>query len=173
MKRRTSWFSGVAAGALALSALAVSTGAAPASAATLPTHLCVTYPAGNVECVYAPTTVGDNAEMGATSSSTTNWYYQQTSGDQGEIMQAGGKTCLQVNASAGGVVRGAKCVGDSAEEWINFYNSYTHHTMFISLWYVEDSASSDRCLSASTSPLVVVDDCSGDNVNDWYLQWHT
>jgi hypothetical protein len=175
MKRKMSWFSVVAAGALALSALVGLTGAAPASAAT-ETHLCVNAPAGNgdfnVLCIYAPTTLGANAEMGAPSDSVTNWSYPSTNGATGEIKQANVNLCLQVNASTG-LVRGAACIDDSAEQWINFYNSDTHRTLFISLWYLEDSASPDMCLSANQSPLVGVDDCSGGYVDEWYMQWGT
>jgi hypothetical protein len=174
MKRRMGWFSAVAAGALVLGTLVGFTGAAPASAAT-ETHLCVHAPAGNgdfnVLCIYAPAKVGENAEINAPSASTTNWSYPNTNGATGEIKQANVNLCLQVNASAGGIVRGAKCTDDSAEQWVNFYNSDTHRTLFISLWYLEDSASPDMCLSESSKPLVGVDDCSGNNANEWYMQW--
>jgi len=175
MKRKISWFSALAVGALALSALVGLTGAAPASAATL-THLCVHAPAGNgdfnVLCIYAPTKVNENAEMGGPSGSTTNWSYP-SSGASGEIKQANVNLCLQVNASASGIVRGAACNGDSAETWINTYNTDTHRTMFINLWYLEDSATpGDMCL-ASQSPLVGVEDCSGSNIDQWYMQWGT
>lgn len=174
MKRRMSWFSVIAAGSFAVTALVGITGAAPASAATW-TNLCVHVPAGNgdfvTECIYAPTTVGDNAEMGGPSDSTTNWTYP-ANGTTGEIKQANVNLCLQVNASAGGIVRGAACTGDEAEIWGNIYNNTTKRTIFISAWYLNDEATpEDMCLSEDPSPLVGVDDCSGSNVDNWYLQW--
>jgi hypothetical protein len=160
------WFSAVAAGALTLSALVGLTSAAPASAATW-TNLCVHAPAGNgdfnVLCIYAPATVGENAQIGAPSASTTNWSYPTTNGAIGEIKQANVNLCLQVNESAGGIVRGATCINDSAEQWVNYYDSSTHRTEFISPW---------GCLSESPKPLVGVSDCSPD-VNPWYIQWGT
>jgi hypothetical protein len=174
MKRRMGWFSVVAATSLALTALVAFTGAPTASAAT-ETHLCVHVPAGNgdfvTECIYAPTTVGDNAEMGGLSDSTTNWTYP-ANGATGEIKQANVNLCLQVNASAGGIIRGAACTNDEAEIWGNAYNPSTKRTVFLSEWYLNDEGTpEDMCLSEQPSPLVGVDSCAGNNADNWYLQW--
>jgi hypothetical protein len=65
----------------------------------------------------------------------------------GTIQQANVNLCMQLDASAGDLVRGAACVGDAAEEWENFYNTATSRTEFISIWGAENGADPALCLS--------------------------
>lgn len=167
-KRRIGRVSAVAAVVVALSALAGLTEAVPASAASW-TYLCVANPSSGTQCIYSEG-LGDSASMDAPFSGMTNWSYPNTNGAIGEIKQANVNLCLQVDASAGGLVRGAKCINDSAEQWINFYNSYTKRTEFFSEYYLGQQE--DRCLNGS-GPLVDATDCSGSNFDNWYFQWGT
>jgi hypothetical protein len=166
------WFSALAAGIVALSALTGLAGAAPASAATW-TYLCVTAPDSapepGTQCIYS-NGVGDYPVMTAPDSVSdmTNWTYPNANADIGDIKQANTNLCLQVNAAAGGLVIGAECVNDSAEQWVNFYNTETKHTMFLSEYYLGNGE--DRCLSGS-GPVTDVTECNVDTSNEWYYQW--
>ncbi len=113
-------------------------------------------------------------------SSLTNWTYPNTAGATGAIRQADNVNyCIQVDASAsdgsgGYLVRGASCVGDSAEQWVNVYNSYYHRTVFESLY------DSNLCLrEISTGPseqpqVLSADPCGNDNSTmPWEELWST
>lgn len=168
MKRRMGWLSAVAAGVMALSALTGLAAAAPASAATW-TYLCVNNPDSGAQCIYS-NGVGDYPVMDPPASDMTNWTYPNANADIGEIKQANVDLCLQVNAAAGGLVIGAKCINDSAEQWVNFYNTETKRTMFLSEYYLGNGE--DRCLSGS-GPVTDVTECNVDTSNNWYYQWGT
>jgi hypothetical protein len=167
VKLRIGWFSAGTAVVTALSALAGFAEATPASAASW-THLCVVN-SGNTQCMNSEG-LGDAASMEPRSGSTTNWTYPTTNSSIGEIKQANDNLCLQVDASAGGIVRGAKCINDSAEQWVNFYNTYTKRTVFFSEYYLGQKE--DRCLNGS-GPLVDATDCTTENFDNWYFQWGT
>jgi hypothetical protein len=105
--------------------------------------------------------------MHAPSSSTTNWSYPNTDGATGAIKQANVNLCLQVDAAADNIVRGAACVNDAAEQWLNLYNSTTGRTIFLSQYYLQQSK--NMCLSGA-GPLVEVINCTNIG-NAWYFQW--
>jgi hypothetical protein len=66
------------------------------------------------------------------------------------------------------LVRAAPCVGDTAEEWKNYYNPKTHRTEFASVW-----AQEALCLSYDADgDTVYADPCTpGGGSSYWYQQW--
>lgn len=139
-----------AAGVMAAGALAALTGAGTASAASY-THLCINNAPSSDECIYASGPRG--AELAALGNSgLTNWTYPTTNGGTGAIRQANTDLCLQVDASEVDgntgypVVRGASCVGDTAEEWQNVYDGETDRTMFRSVWADDRAPHFQYCL---------------------------
>lgn len=179
-----------AAGVMALGTLIGVTGAGTASAASY-THLCsddqpglgdVTYTPYENYCADSALGVDDYVLADAPSTtSLTNWTYPNTVGATGAIRQADNVNyCIQVDASApdglgGYYVRGASCVGDSAEEWTNVYNSYYGRTVFESLY------NSGLCLAVNPSgepdvigdyPVLDADPCTDANdTMPWEQLW--
>jgi hypothetical protein len=177
MKLRTGWFAAVAAGALALSTLTGFTGASTASAAASYTHLCVDDPASGPDCLYAAGegNIVEVREPALTAGSTTNWYYPNTDGSVGQIMQANTDLCLQLDASDFDYVIENDCsIDDSAEQWINEYNSTTKRTMFWSYWfYINVPNERETCLAAVLSTLEVNVQGCPTPTDDWWMQWGT
>jgi hypothetical protein len=130
----------VASGALTAGALIGFPAAGTASAASytylcsddLPNYGADTYSPYTEYCIDSANGTGAQAEtVPEYTNSLTNWTYPSSVGTVGAIRQADNVNyCLQVNASAGYEVYGASCVGDSAEEWTNVYNSAYGATMF-------------------------------------------
>lgn len=184
------WFSVLTAlSVMAAGSLTGFAGTGTASAASY-THLCTddhpgdgsgTYPTYLDLCADSKLGLGEYVAMLVPPvSSLTNWTYPNTAGARGAIRQADNVNyCIQVDASAsdgsgGYLVRGASCVGDSAEQWVNVYNSYYHRTVFESLY------DSHLCLTEiSTGPaaqpqVLSADPCGDDNSTmSWEELWGT
>lgn len=163
-------------------------GAGPASAASY-THLCTddqpgdgsgTSPTYLDYCADSELGYGEYVAMLVPPlSSLTNWTYPNTVGTSGAIQQANTNYCIQLDASAsdgsgGELVRGAKCVGDTAEQWTNVYNSYYHRTIFRSVY------NSSLCLrEISTGPsfqpqVATAESCGANNSSTpWEELWST
>jgi hypothetical protein len=171
MKLRPGWISAIAAGVLALSALTGATGAAPASAASW-THLCTPDPPACAISEGSNNFIGMEAETSDQPVSITNWTYPATNGAVGTIQQANTDLCMQVDASAGDEIRGAACVSDQAEEWINV--STGGRTAFESVWAL-DNGQGNLCLGGGFEIQVSLYSCppplAQNNVA--YMYWGT
>ena len=159
MKFASRRIAAVAAAALAVSALTGVAESGSASAASY-TFLCAVNPDFGTSAPACLLSNGNGARISAETArtGTTNWTYPNVNGEEGEIQQANTNLCMQVNASDSDYVRGATCVGDAAEEWINSYNPEYHETMFISAW------NTSLCLTIPATGFAQVDSCSTSNV---------
>lgn len=138
-----------------------------------PTPLCIDNGTlGNV-CLFN-TGAGNNAGWSALQSAQVEWTYPNTDNQTTGIV-SNANTCLQVNASAGDLVRLAACNGDDAEMWTNNYNPVTKRTEFVSWWGLFDDGGAILCLSEdynNGNRLVKADPCQpGGTTNYWYQQF--
>jgi hypothetical protein len=150
---------------------AIGSGSGSASAAA-PTYLCVD---GNgILCIGEqgsdlanPADVALDMDNYNLATYLIKWSHPSVSGTTGEIEDPYG-FCLQVAADEDYLVRAAPCVGDTAEEWKNYYNPNTHRTEFASVW-----AQEALCLSYDADgDTVYADPCTpGGGSNNWYQQW--
>jgi hypothetical protein len=160
-------------------------GAGPASAAGY-SNLCVNGPSGiGTQCI--------DSELGTGSSwvitlpwgtaSLTNWVYPTGSTPE-YIQQADGVNyCLQVDEAGlqptvGDYdVIGSKCVGDTAEEWVNVYDSTAKRTLFESVWGEGAPAYQAMCLAFNNiqGSGLMIEPChfSGASSEYWEQQWGT
>lgn len=99
------------------------------------THLCV----DDLLTPYCALANGNGNQilMQLPASYTTNWTYPNIDGTTGAIKQANVNLCMQLDHADGDIVRGAPCVGDFAEYWVNAYDHLSHRTMFFSDWYLK------------------------------------
>ena len=152
----------IAAAAAAILAISTLTGVAESGSASASsyTHLCAYNPEFGTSADACLQSNGIGLRIGSevAQNGTTNWTYPNTNGAKGEIKQANVNLCMQVNASDSDYVRGATCIGDAAEEWINFYNTQYHKTMFKSVW------NSSLCLTIPGTGFAQVVTCSTSNV---------
>jgi hypothetical protein len=162
MKVRSRRIFAMVAGVMALGALSWFAGPASASGSASPrpaatpspppwTHLCAAASGIWDACVDAAGS-GNWVQMHELRSSTTNWTYPRTVGAIGTIKQANVNLCMQLDAADNYLVRGAPCVGDFAEEWINKYDSFTHSTQFESYWALLQYGA-DYCMQANLTSL--------------------
>jgi hypothetical protein len=167
-----------AAGAIAVGSLAGVAGAGPASAATY-NHLCVNGPSGiGTQCIDSELGTGQwIITLPYGTASLTNFTYP-TGSAQAPIQQANGVNyCLQLDSAANNEVKGAKCVGDAAEEWINIYDATAKRTLFESVWAKNNYHSAD-CLAYSNpsgEAGLFLEPCqtSGSASLYWEQQWGT
>jgi hypothetical protein len=150
----------LAGGALTLGGI---TGIAGTASAASWTYLCAVNPvmSGDTGCMLAHG-IDHHITMETPRTGTTNWTYPNTNGAEGEIKQANTNLCIQVNASDSDYVRENTCVGDAAEEWINFYNAEYKETMFKSVW------NQSLCLDDPANGNQQVYSCSTSNVAEQY-----
>src|ERR1700722_4868370 len=149
------------------------TGAGSASVAT-PTYLCIDGTSNGTLCIGEqgsdlanPADVALDMNNYNLSTYLIKWSHPTVSGTTGEIEDPYG-FCLQVAADEDYLVRAAPCVGDTAEEWKNYYNPKTHRTEFASVW-----AQEALCLSYDADgDTVYADPCTpGGGSSYWYQQW--
>jgi hypothetical protein len=135
-----------AAGVMTAGALIGGTGAGEASAASA-THLCTI---GAHECLYYDASLGVHTASPSGSSGGAEWLYPNYAGDHASISVDGQNVCLQIyHTYIAGLeygVRAAACVGDTAEQWVNTYDSAAHRTEFISVW-AKDQGFGNLCLT--------------------------
>jgi hypothetical protein len=170
MKPWSGRISAIATGAIALGALIGAAGEGPASAASY-THLCIDAPNPiGIGCAMSEG-LGNFLQVDYPSSSTTNWIHPSVNGGVGSIQQANVNLCIQLDAAAGDLVRGATCNGDQAEAWENYYDASAGRTEFISIWGVENGKG-NLCLtwaqSGANYAFVDAESCGS---NDLYQQW--
>lgn len=160
-----------AACAMAVGALIGVTGAGTASAdPNTPYRLCVHDPNGDYRCAYNYDP-GVNAGLQAwafTESDDPGSLWTYPIDENSGYIESDQFTCLQINAPSDDV-RTATCVGDSAEEWYNYYDPNTGRTVFISEY------NGDLCLSADYNDNILkADPCiyatEGPSQN-WYQEW--
>jgi hypothetical protein len=165
-----------AAGVMTAGALIGGTGAGEASAASA-TNLCNT--AGYCLGYSASGGVSSTSVLGIIPTPATEWLYPNYVGDHASISVDGQNVCLQIygTIAAGSkyLVRGAACVGDTADQWVNTYDSAAHRTEFISVW-AQDQGFGNLCLASSSGFLsgslsigtIYVSPCGDDNASqDW------
>ena len=158
---------------LVLGALIGITGASTASAAAW-SHLCVER-SGESICANSNGS-GQPIQMldiVTTNPHTTNWLYPASDGVSGVISQANVNLCMQVDAADNWIVRGAACVGDTAEEWTNHYvvDNGVGRTEFRSVW-ADDNYGGAWCLAWVDSVYAsqaYVQSCDGSDANT--VEW--
>jgi hypothetical protein len=190
-----------AAGIMAAAVLIGATGG-PASASSGDSELCINPPDSSPYCAFDPEDIGLTSQYGVIMDQTdgSEWVYPttsytiagySTSSNTGSISEPpGGLGCLQIDQSDSDVVRFATCDADDAEMWINYYNSTTQRTEFVSAYYYPSDTSAGQylCLSfdesgtdvrgATEGDIPRADPCNPPDTgftptNYWYQQWGT
>jgi len=159
----------MAAGVILFGTLSGIAGAGAASAAS-GTRLCVDdTPTG---CA-TPDGIGQLIVVSDIAPDSTVWTYPNSSGAIGTIQEAGVNFCMQLNAAGLDSVRGALCVNDQAEQWVNIYDAATKRTEFESIWALDNEGES-LCLTVDESELFATT-CGAPlgSGNDIDQQWGT
>jgi hypothetical protein len=173
-----------AAGVMAAGVLTVFAGTGTASASTY-SNLCVDSTTGyGTQCIDSELGVGQWViTLPHGTASLTNWNYP-TGSSPTAIQQADNVNyCLQVDETgpdsgpANFDVFGAKCVGDTAEQWWNVYDATAHRTLFESVW-AYDNVDETLCLeygpgSGDPAGLFAVPCQFSGNTSFWEQQWGT
>ena len=178
-----------ATGVVAVGTLVGVTGVGAASASTA---LCVNDgSAGNYCASAGPSQFGvDMSNLYASNWSYPTTPYQntwyRTNSNTAYIQEAGTNNCLQLDHGDYNVVKLTTCVGDDADEWVNYYNPNTHSTEFISYWSEADDGYNYLCLSfdaggdvpGANPDFIRADPCQpptesepNGGTNNWYQQW--
>jgi len=127
------------------------------------TRLCVDSTSAGNQCIFEG---GQGAEADLQPPgyeiAQAQWTYPNVNGATGYIESFGG-ACLQLDEAGGDVVLAANCVNDTAEQWLNIYDSSNSRTTFVSVY------DPNLCLSADYDDgIIKADACSN---NGWYQQW--
>jgi hypothetical protein len=178
-----------ATGVMAVGTLIGVTGAGAASASTA---LCVSDGSAGNYCASA-----GSSQFGVEMSNiyASNWSYPttpyqntwyRTGSNTAYIQEAGTNNCLQLDHGDYNVVKLTPCVGDDADEWVNYYNPNTHRTEFISFWSEADNGYNYLCLSfdaggdvpGANPDFIRADPCQpptesapNGGTKNWYQQW--
>jgi hypothetical protein len=120
MTFRSGRVSAMAAAVITLGTLTGALMAAPASASDA-SLLCIDLNGGGDYVCAVPNGTGEAITAAGKSSDSWLWVFPGVNATNYVTLQDDSTFCMQVDHSAGNVVRGANCVGDSAEKWTNKY----------------------------------------------------